>query len=310
MKLSPNGESRGIDPRADLACRQGFVETYPVPLESNHAVRGIVTPTLTLIALGILQGLTEFLPVSSSGHLVLLQSWLPGFNQPGVLFHATVHLATLGAVLVYFRRDFTALARAAAAPRRADPAALRLLWLVIVGTLPTAIIGLLFAEPLERLFASVPTAASMLLVTGALLFATDRAPEHARGIEHMHAGHALVIGVVQGLAIIPGISRSGATVAAGVFAGLRRDMALRYSFVLSVPAILGAFVLQLATHGLQGASGVNAPGYGLAFVAAFAVGYFSIEVLLKVLLSRRLTWFAGYCWAVGLAVLITRGWSG
>ena len=269
-----------------------------------------MTPTLTLVALGILQGLTEFLPVSSSGHLVLLQSRLPGFSEPGVLFHATVHLATLGAVLVYFCQDFAALARAAAAPRRANPAALRLLWLVIVGTLPTALIGLLFAEPLERLFASVPTAASMLLVTGALLFATDRAPEHTRGIEHMSVGHALVIGVVQGLAIIPGISRSGATVAAGVFAGFRRDLALRYSFVLSVPAILGAFVLQLASHGLQGASEVNAPGYGLAFLAAFAVGYFSIDVLLKALLSRKLIWFAGYCWAVGLAVLAANGLAG
>ncbi len=269
-----------------------------------------MTPTLTLVALGVLQGLTEFLPVSSSGHLVLLQSRLPGFREPGVLFHATVHLATLGAVLVYFRRDFAALARAGVAPRQADPAALRFLWLVIAGTLPTALIGLLFAGPLEGLFASVPTAASMLLVTGVLLFATDRAPERTRGIEHMSVGHALVIGIVQGLAIIPGISRSGATVAAGVFAGLRRDLSLRYSFVLSVPAILGAFVLQLATHGLQGTSEVNGPGYGLAFLAAFAVGYLSIEVLLKVLLSRKLTWFAGYCWAVGLAVLIVRGWPG
>ena len=282
----------------------------PSLLKENHAARGIVTPTLTLVALGILQGLTEFLPVSSSGHLVLLQSRLPGFSEPGVLFHATVHLATLGAVLVYFRRDFVALARAAAAPQRADPGAVRLLWLIIVGTLPTALIGLLFAEPLERLFTSVPTAASMLLVTGALLFATDRAPERTRGIEHMKLGHALVIGMVQGMAIIPGISRSGATVAAGVFAGLRRDLALRYSFLLSVPAILGAFVLQLATHGLQGASEVNLPGYGLAFLAAFAVGYVSIDVLLKVLLSRKLTWFAGYCWTVGLAVLMARGWPG
>ena len=160
------------------------------------------------------------------------------------------------------------------------------------GTLPTALIGLFLAEALERLFSSVPTAASMLLVTGALLFATDRARERTGGIESMGVTQALVIGIVQGAAIVPGISRSGATVAAGVFSGLEHGLALRYSFLLSIPAILGAFVLQLATHGLDGALAVNKPGYGLAFLAACTVGYVSIDVLLKVLLSRRLTWFA------------------
>ena len=262
-----------------------------------------MTPTLTLAALGLLQGLTEFLPVSSSGHLVILQAWLPGFREPGVLFHATVHLATLGAVLVYFRRDVTALGQATVRPSRADPATVRLLWLVIIGTVPTALIGFFLKELLESLFTSVPTAASMLLVTGGLLLATDRAGERTGGIERLSLTQAIVIGVVQGAAIIPGISRSGATVAAGVFCGLERGLALRYSFLLSIPAILGAFVLQLATHGLDGALAVNKLGYGLAFAAAFAVGYVSIGVLLKVLLSRRLTWFACYCWGLGLAVL-------
>lgn len=262
-----------------------------------------MTPTLTLAALGLLQGLTEFLPVSSSGHLVILQAWLPGFREPGVLFHATVHLATLGAVLVYFRRDVTALGQATVRPSRADPATVRLLWLVIIGTVPTALIGFFLKELLESLFTSVPTAASMLLVTGGLLLATDRAGERTGGIERLSLTQAIVIGVVQGAAIIPGISRSGATVAAGVFGGLERGLALRYSFLLSIPAILGAFVLQLATHGLDGALAVNKLGYGLAFVAAFALGYVSIGVLLKVLLSRRLTWFACYCWGLGLAVL-------
>lgn len=265
-----------------------------------------MTPTLTLAVLGILQGLTEFLPVSSSGHLVLLQSVLPGFREPGVLFHVTVHLATLCAVLLYFRRDVAALAVAAVMPGRADLSTIRLLRLVVIGTVPTALMGLLFAEALESLFSSVSTAAAMLLVTGVLLFATDRAPERTRGVEGMGVGHALVIGMVQGMAIVPGISRSGATVAAGVFSGLGRDLALRYSFLLSVPAILGAFALQLLTHGLDGAREVNVWGYGLAFLAAFAAGYASINVLWKVLLARRLTWFACYCWCVGLAVLLAR----
>ena len=226
-----------------------------------------------------------------------------------MLFHATVHVATLGAVLLYFRRDVAALAGAALRPSRADPAAVRLLWLVIVGTLPTALIGLFLKEALEGLFTSVPTAASMLLVTGALLLATDRARERTGGIESMSVAQALVIGIVQGAAIVPGISRSGATVAAGVFSGLERGLALRYSFLLSIPAVFGAFVLS-ATHGFDGALAVNKLGYGLAFLAAFAVGYASIGVLLKVLLSRRLTWFAWYCWGAGLAVLTGRALSG
>ncbi len=266
-----------------------------------------MTPTTTLAALGLLQGLTEFLPVSSSGHLVLLQSWLPGFREPGVLFHATVHVATLGAVLLYFRRDAAALARAAVRPRRSDAASVRILGLVITGTVPTALIGLLFKDTLESLFASASTAAGMLLVTGALLVATDRVRARAAGIRDMRVRHALLIGIAQGLAIVPGLSRSGATVATGVFCGLKRDLVLRYSFLLSVPAILGAFALQLLTHGIPRMQEINAPGYALAFLAAFAAGYCSIGVLLRMLLSRRLTWFALYCWAVGLAVLIASG---
>ncbi len=266
-----------------------------------------MSPTLTLATLGILQGLTEFLPVSSSGHLVLVQSWLPGFRETGVLFHATVHLATLGAVLLYFRNDVAVLAHAGLRPRSSDPAAVRLLGLVLAGTLPTALIGLLFKDGLEHLFSSVPTAASMLLVTGTLLAATDRARGKGADIEKMRVWHALLIGLVQGMAIIPGVSRSGATVAAGVLSGLGRNLALRYSFLLSIPAILGAFTLQLLSHGLDGTLEINAPGYAVAFVAAFVTGYLGIEVLLRVLLSRRLTWFALYCWGLGLTVLITRG---
>ncbi|MCY4487886.1 MAG: undecaprenyl-diphosphate phosphatase [Deltaproteobacteria bacterium] len=269
-----------------------------------------MSPTLTLATLGILQGLTEFLPVSSSGHLVLVQSWLPSFQEPGVLFHATVHLATLGAVLLYFRRDVVVLACAALRPRASDPDAVRLLGLVVAGTLPTALIGLLFKDGLERLFSSVPTAASMLLVTGALLVATDRVRGQGADIERMRVWHALLIGLVQGMAIIPGVSRSGATVAAGVLSGLGRDLALRYSFLLSIPAILGAFTLQLLSHGLAGAPDINGFGYAAAFLAAFVTGYLGIEVLLRVLLSRRLGWFALYCWGLGLTVLITRSLSG
>lgn len=262
-----------------------------------------MTPIWTLILLGIVQGMTEFLPVSSSGHLVIIQSLLPGFNEPGVLFHATVHLGTLGAVLLYFRQDLFDMASCVISPRAADPAKVRLMVLIVVGTLPTVAVAVAFKEELEQLFANVSVAAAMLLVTGTLLYLTDRTRERATDIQQMNVGHALIIGIAQGFAIIPGISRSGSTIAAGVFSGLKREVALRYSFLLSIPAILGAFVLQLATHEYPGGQGVEWIGYGSAFVAAFGVGYASIAVLLKMLLSRKLTFFAYYCWAVGASVL-------
>jgi undecaprenyl-diphosphatase len=265
-----------------------------------------MTPIWTLILLGIVQGLTEFLPVSSSGHLVIIQSILPGFNEPGVLFHATVHLGTLGAVLVYFREDLREMAGCAISPRTADPAKVRLIWLILVGTLPTVAIALAFKEELEQLFANVSTAAVMLLVTGTLLYLTDRTRERGTDIQKMNLGHALIIGIAQGFAIIPGISRSGSTIAAGVFSGLKRELALRYSFLLSIPAILGAFVLQLATREDPGGQGVDWIGYGFAFITAFGVGYASIGLLLKMFLSRKLTFFTYYCWALGVSVLAVK----
>ena len=231
-----------------------------------------MTPIWILILLGIVQGLTEFLPVSSSGHLVIIQSLLPGFNEPGVLFHATVHLGTLGAVVLYFRRDLFEMAACIISPRSADPLRVRLMLLIVVGTLPTIAVALLFKDELEQLFANVSIAAAMLLVTGTLLYFTDRTRERTTDLERMNIGHALFVGVAQGFAIIPGISRSGATITAGVFSGLTRELALRYSFLLSIPAILGAFVLQLATHEHTVGQEIEWIGYGLAFAAAFGVG--------------------------------------
>jgi len=262
-----------------------------------------MTPIWTLVLLGIVQGLTEFLPVSSSGHLVIIQSILPGFNEPGVLFHATVHLGTLGAVVLYFRQDLLDMASCVSSPRTADWAKIHLIWLIVVGTLPTVAIALAFREELEHLFGNVSAAAAMLLATGTLLYLTDRTTERATDIQKMNIGHALIIGIAQGIAIIPGISRSGFTIAAGVFSGLKRELALRYSFLISIPAILGAFILQLTTHEDPVGQETEWIGYGVAFVAAFGVGYASIAILLRMVLSRKLTFFAYYCWALGLSVL-------
>lgn len=266
--------------------------------------------TISLVLLGILQGLTEFLPVSSSGHLVIAQSFIPGFHQPGVLFDVSLHLGTLAAVLVYFRRDLTDMASSLLFLHNpAYASARRLLWLLIVGSIPTALIGLLFRNEFEQLFSDVQMAGWMFMVSGVLLFATDRVRRGERELQGMHVLDALIVGLAQGLAILPAISRSGATIAAGVFMGLERGLALRYSFLLSIPAIIGAFVLEAITHAAEWAQSIDVVGYGAGMVAAFLVGYWSIAVLLKMLRSRQFSLFAYYCWAVGGGVLLMEVFS-
>lgn len=252
------------------------------------------------VALGVLQGLTEFLPVSSSGHLVLAQSLLPGFHQPGVLFDVLLHGGTLLAVLVYFRRDVWGLA-ASLAPG-GDPAQRRLLFLLLAATVPTGLIGILFKDPLEALFEAPRAAASMLLVTGALLWLSEVLARPRVGLDRLGLPRALAVGVVQGLAIVPGISRSGATIAAATLMGVRGEDAARFSFLLSVPAVLGAVVLQVRDVGGAAAS---APlgAYAAGVLAAFVAGLWAIRFLLAVLRRGRFRWFAVYCWALGLAYL-------
>ncbi len=261
------------------------------------------------VLLGLLQGLTEFLPVSSSGHLALAQSLIPGFSQPGVLFDVTLHIGTLVAVCIYFWQDLRGMALSLFSSGRGDAAASRrMLWLLIAGSVPTAAIGLLFRKQFEAMFSDVYGVGVWFIVTGALLFLTDRVSTRGRELSAMGLLDALVIGVAQGLAIIPSLSRSGATIAAGVFLGLERGLLVRYSFLLSIPAVAGAFVLELVTHRHEALQGFDPLAYGAGTLAALVVGYWSIGVLLNMTRSRRLSVFAYYCWAVGgLALFLAVG---
>ena len=261
------------------------------------------------VLLGLLQGLTEFLPVSSSGHLALAQSLIPGFSQPGVLFDVTLHIGTLVAVCIYFWQDLRGMALSLFSSGRGNAAASRrMLWLLIAGSVPTAAIGLLFRKQFEAMFSDVYGVGVWFIVTGALLFLTDRVSTRGRELSAMGLLDALVIGVAQGLAIIPSLSRSGATIAAGVFLGLERGLLVRYSFLLSIPAVAGAFVLELVTHRHEALQGFDPLAYGAGTLAALVVGYWSIGVLLNMTRSRRLSVFAYYCWAVGgLALFLAVG---
>ena len=256
------------------------------------------------IILGIVQGATEFIPVSSSGHLVLVP-WLLGWQEPGLVFDTVLHLGTLLAVLLVFWRDLVLLASAwlrSLADRRPNSNA-RLAWWVLLGTLPAAAMGALFESRFEALFSSPRHVAIFLLVTGAWLLFVERAGRGGGLAQDLDWWQALLIGFAQGIAIAPGISRSGATIGAGMTLGLKREESARFSFLLALPIILGAGLLQ--ARDLVASPNVSAQILPLAlgFLAAFATGYVCIRFLLAYLRRHTMLPFAGYCWLLGLVAL-------
>lgn len=263
------------------------------------------------IVWGVLQGLTEFLPVSSSGHLALAP-WLTGRQPSSFTFDVLVHLATLCAVLFYFRHDLVPLARGLvelARTRQANTPEARLAGLIAVSAVPAMVVGVVFRRLVEQLFDAPPAAAAFLLVTGAILFLAESLEVRERDMTGLRIRDALAIGVAQSLALAPGISRSGATISAGLALGLRRSDAARFAFLMSIPVVLGATALE-GVDLLQGAvPSESALVLGVGFAAALISGYAAIAVLLRYLQRRGLRPFAYYCWALGvfgLAVYVLR----
>lgn len=253
------------------------------------------------VVLGILQGLTEFLPVSSSGHLVLGQHLL-GLKEPEMLFDVAVHMGTLIAVAAFFWRQLWTMLRGLWARDEDGERGRRLILLVFMGSLPTAAMGLLFRHDFESLFGSVTAVGVALIVTGALLMATHFAPPARRDIWRMGVWRALVIGLVQGIAITPGISRSGSTISAALLLGVDRRLAAEFSFVLSLPAILGALLLHVKDLGPEQA--VAWPPLAIGAVAAGVTGILALKLLIGVVQRGGLHWFAFYCWLLGAVSLI------
>jgi undecaprenyl-diphosphatase len=265
------------------------------------------------IILGIVQGLTEFLPVSSSGHLVLFQT-LFGLTEPALLFDVCLHVGTLLAVAAVFSRELGALLsvvfrspamiRSAGGVSRlyADDSQFRLLVLIVVGSIPTAAIGFLFAKMAEQLFSTVWLVGIALLITATFLWFTRRKTQLGRPLRQMDMRDALVIGVAQGLAIIPGISRSGATISAALYLGLDRDLAGRFSFLLAIPAILGALILGLDKEAFHTTIPLTVILTG-SFCAAL-VGYLALRMLLQLVHKGHLYRFAPYCWTIGAIALL------
>jgi undecaprenyl-diphosphatase len=263
--------------------------------------------------LGLIQGLTEFLPISSSAHLRITGEFLPSANDPGATFTAITQIGTELAVLIYFRRDIMRIAsawigrvllRRASIEQSAQD--VRLGWLIILGSLPIVVLGYLFQENIRNTFRSLWLIAIVMIVFGIVLGIADRFGKSQRDISTLSSGHGLAYGFAQALALVPGVSRSGATIAMGRTLGYTRESALRYSFLLAVPAVFGSGFYELQGAISDGDS--NAP-YTLietfgATLVAFIVGYVVIAWLMKFIATRSFMPFIIYRIALGTLVLI------
>jgi undecaprenyl-diphosphatase len=251
------------------------------------------------ILLGLVQGLTEFLPVSSSGHLVI-GSEILNFQDQGVVFDVFLHLGTLVSVIIVFRSEITAMVAApfrVAAGRHSEADMKFLMWdlYIIVATLPAVIVGLFFKDLIEVLFSSIVVVYMMLIVTGITMILARHLPEKE---SPMTWWRALIVGVAQACAILPGLSRSGSTIFAGIALGIPRQTIARFSFIMSIPAILGAAVLQFGAL-LEAPPTVSSMGNIFVGTCMAAIsGYLAIKLLLDIIEKNRLQWFGYYCLAI------------
>ena len=272
---------------------------------------------ISALVLGIIQGLTEFLPVSSSGHLVLGQN-LFGFTEPEILFDVVLHLGTLIAVFIVFYQEILGLVwecfslpvlffkKISLTEAWRDRPNLRMLVFIVAGSVPTGFIGLFFKDSFEALFGSTLAVGVALVFTGIVLLLTSMVKAPGRNLSRFRLLDALAVGLAQGLAITPGISRSGLTICTALFMGVDREIAARYSFLLSIPAILGALVLEL--HSIQ-------PGefkfveFGAGFIAALISGILALLFLLRIVKKGKMHYFGFYCLPLGIITIFASLWG-
>ncbi len=267
---------------------------------------------LQAIIIGIVQGLTEFLPVSSSAHLIFAQNALG--VESSLAFDVFLHLGSLIAVLWFFRADIIKMIQAFLLSIGdiiqhrfkegfySDPYK-RLVWYVIIATIPVGLVGVLFESQVDSLFAgALYVPAFFLFVTGTILYLSQRMAPGEVDLENLSLKESIFMGLGQACAILPGLSRSGTTIAAGLVIGLDKEFAAKFSFILSIPAILGAFVVQLKDVGAI--TDFNFLAVMLGFLAALISGYFAIKWLIELIQKRSLDIFAYYCWIVGIIVFM------
>jgi undecaprenyl-diphosphatase len=256
-------------------------------------------PFFVVIILGLIQGFTEFLPVSSSGHLVIAQHYLPGFSEAPLPFDVILHFGTLVALIIYFFGDIRDIVVSFFRYRDAGAADNRRLgWLIVIGSIPAAVVGVLFKDQIEALFSNDSIIPYMFIVTALLLFAGERLGRPTKEIRSIRVMDAVIIGILQAVAIVPGISRSGSTIAGGLMAGLEKEAAARFSFILSIPAVLGAFVLSVG----------DVSQFSVLYVVGAAVaclaGLLAIWLTFRFVVARRLWIFSLYLIIVGGVLIV------
>jgi undecaprenyl-diphosphatase len=257
------------------------------------------------IVLGIVQGLTEYLPISSTAHLRIVPAFM-GWEDPGAAFTAVTQLGTMAAVLLYFRADLWRIARMWTAslrrPELRGQLDARMGWYILLGTIPIGIFGFAFADQIESGARDLYLIGTTLIVLGLILLLAERVGRRERSIAEINRRDGILIGFAQALALVPGVSRSGATITAGLFLGFDRASAARYSFLLSVPAVVISGLFELRKIGDE-----EGAGFGptvIATIAAFVVGYASIAFLLRWLARHSTAVFVAYRVALGALVLV------
>jgi undecaprenyl-diphosphatase len=269
------------------------------------------------VILGIVQGLTEFLPISSSGHLILVRD-LMHWPDPGLEFDVALHAGTLVAILIYFAGTWIRVVRAAFganvridhdpdAPATLSPEALRqqraLLWLLVLGTIPGAIVGKLFEKEAEEAFRQPALVASMMIIVALIMWWAERAASRRKQLTEVDAYDALTVGVAQATAIVPGVSRSGSTIAAGLFRGMTRDAAARFSFLLATPIIAGACLLNAWHMRHTGIPADMKQAFIVGTIVSAVVGYMTIAAFIRYLRSNSLKIFIVYRIIFGIIIL-------
>jgi undecaprenyl-diphosphatase len=262
---------------------------------------------LEAIILGILQGLTEFLPISSTAHLRFVPA-IAGWDDPGAAFTAITQIGTIAAVVIYFRHELVRIAaawvRGLGQPLRGLPFDAKLGWYIIIGTIPIVVFGAIFADDVETGARNLRILAWAMIGLGVLLLIAELTAKHVRPLRSIRLPDALIIGFAQVAALIPGTSRSGVTLTAGLFVGLKREAAARYSFLLSVPAVTAAGVYELFSEVIgETAIGIDVGPTIVATILAFIFGYAAIAGLLAFLRRHSTLPFVIYRVAVGILVL-------
>lgn len=266
------------------------------------------------IILGLVQGLAEFLPISSSGHLALIQGLFGIEGESVLLFAVLLHVGTLVSVFICYWKDIwellvelvvTVKDLCTGNGLRLDERPVRKLGvMIIVATIPTGVIGLLFNDIFEGLYSSFVAIGIGFIITGVLMFLAERMGGSNRGIENMNFRNALFIGTLQGVAICPGISRSGSTLIGGLTTGLRREFAVKFAFLISIPSILGSVVLEVPDAVKAGLDPGLAGPIVVGMLVAAVSGFVAIKTMIKIVSDKKLSYFSYYVWALGVVTIV------